>query len=118
MIPPSLPAESAVIPFTVPTPALLAIAIVLFWLVLRVMAPPSPPAPGPRVVKDELDPTPPWLVARMALPMGDQGVMGMLTPLGMAVSATLSSKVGSKVAFCSIKVAFCVIETLPPAPAL
>ena len=39
--------------------------------------------------------------------MGVQGVMGMLTPLGMAVFATLSSKV-----------AFCVIETLPPAPAL
>jgi hypothetical protein len=47
----------------------------------------------------------------MALPMGVQGVMGMLTPLGMAVFATLSSKVP----FCSSKVAFCVIETLPPA---
>ena len=102
------------IPFTVPAPALLAITIVLFWLVLRVMAPPSPPAPGPRDVLTGLDPTPPWLVARMALPMGVQGVMGMLTPLGMAVSATLSSKVP----FCSSKVAFCVIETLPPAPAL
>lgn len=89
-----LPAERAVMPFTVPWLALLAIAIVLLALVAIAIAPPSPPLPGERLLFSGSQPTPPWLVARMALPIGVQGVTVTLTPLGMETFATLKSMVG------------------------
>ena len=76
-------------------------------VVVRVMAPPAPPAPGSRLLSQGSEPAPPWLVASRALPIGVQGLRVMLTPLGIALFATLSSKV-----------AFEVIDTLQPAPAL
>ena len=79
-------------PFTVPASALLAMAIVLPALVVIEMSPPAPPAPGSSFVLAESAPTPPWLVAIRALPMGVQGLRVRVTPLGMAVLATLSSK--------------------------
>lgn len=92
-------------PFTVPEPAVLAMAMLLSLLVVTEIGPPSPPEPGDRLVVTGLEPTPPWLVAKMALPIVVQGVIR--SPLGMDKSATLRSNV-----------AFCMIETLPPAPAL